>query len=291
MKKFKIVSLVLAIVMILSQSLAFAEESFAVEVGGALVESELKLTLDDLKAMPEEAQISQDYIYNSRTGEKTASVKGVSLAYLLKENAGVMAEEGTVTFIASDGYEIAPQTLQEIFNEDLKYVVAYEVNGELIDNDEIENEEITVYRNVKEVGEFNTVFKLINKITIGESVVSEEEPSDEVPVTEPTEEEVTESISFTDITDEYKFAEAAIYDLAKRQIIDGVGGGLYAPEKEFTREQFCKIVVAALGYDLKEYEGAFSDISKERWSAPYVQAAVDSGLFIGNPDEIGRAHV
>ena len=62
MKKFKVISLVLALVMILSQSLAFAEESFAVEIGGTLVEAELKLTLDDLKAMPEEAQISQDYI-------------------------------------------------------------------------------------------------------------------------------------------------------------------------------------------------------------------------------------
>ena len=284
MKKFKVISLVLALVMILSQSLAFAEESFAVEIGGTLVEAELKLTLDDLKAMPEEAQISQDYIYNSKTGEKTASVKGISLAYCLRENAGVMAEEGSVTFIASDGYEIEPQSLEDIFNEDLKYVVAYEVNGELIDNDKIENEEITVYRNVKEAGEFNTVFKLVNKITIGEAVVSEEVPVDEVPVTEPTEEEVTDSATFTDITEEYKFAETAIYDLAKRQIIDGVGGGLYAPEKEFTREQFCKIVVAALGYELKEYEGTFSDITKERWSAPYVQAAVESGLFIGNSD-------
>ncbi len=284
MKRFRIISLVLAVVMILSQSLAFAEESYAVEIGGSLAAAELKLTLEDLKSMPEEAQIAQDYVYNSKGGEKTVKVKGVSLAYLLKENAGVTATEGSVTFTAADEYPIDPQSLQDVLSDELKYVLAYEVNGVLIDNDEAVIEEITVYRNVKEAGEFGTVFKLVNKITVGEALVVEETPVDEVPVTEPTEEEVSETITFTDITEEYKFAETAIYELAKRKIVDGVGGGLYAPEKEFTREQFCKIIVAALGYELKDYEGAFSDIAKERWSAPYVQAAVDAGLFIGNPD-------
>lgn len=284
MKKFKIISLILALVMILSQSLAFAEENFAVEIGGTLAAAELKLNLADLKGMPEEAQIAQEYIYNSKSGEKSVQVKGVSLAYLLKENAGVTAVEGSVTFAAADGYPIDPQSLQDVLSDELKYVLAYEVDGEAIDNEEAVIEEITVYRNVKQAGEFGTVFKLVNKITVGEALVVEETPVEEVPVIPPTVEEVTESVTFTDITEEYKFAETAIYDLAKRKIIDGVGGGLYAPEKEFTREQFCKIIVAALGYELKEYEGAFSDVAKERWSAPYVQAAVEAGLFIGNSD-------
>ncbi len=289
MKRFRIISLVLAVVMILSQSLVFAEESYAVEIGGSLAAAELKFSLEDLKAMPEEAQITQEYIYNSKGGEKSAQVKGVSLSYLLKEKAGVTAEEGTVEFFASDGYPIDPQSLKDVLNDELKFVLAYEVDGQLIDNDEIENEEITVYRNVKEAGEFGTVFKLVNKITVGEATeetaeTPEETPVEETPVTEPVEEEATETVTFTDLSEEYKFAENAIYDLAARKIIDGVGGGLYAPEKEFTREQFCKIVVAALGYELKDYQGVFSDIAKERWSATYVQAAVDSGLFAGYPD-------
>ena len=284
MKKFKVISLVLAIVMILSQSSVFAEENYALEIGGTLVATELKLTLEELKGMPEEAQITQEYLYNSKGGEKTVQVKGVSLAYLLKEETGVTAEEGSVEFFAADGYEIDPQTLQDILNDELKYVLAYEVDGEAVDNDEAVIEEITVYRNLKEAGEFNTVFKLVNKITVGEAEVVEETPEDEVPDTEPSEEEVTETVAFTDITEEYKFAEAAIYDLAKRGIIDGMGGGLYAPGNEFTREQFCKIIVVALEYELKDYQGTFSDIEVERWSAPYVQAAVDSGLFIGYDD-------
>jgi len=288
MKKFKVIAMVLAIVMILSQSLVFAED-YAVEIGGSLAATELKLTLEDLKSMPEEAQIAQEYVYNSKGGEKTVQVKGVSLAYLLKEMAGVTAEEGNVEFFAADEWPIDPQPLQDVLNDELKFVLAYEVDGEAIDNDEGVIEEITVYRNLKEEGEFNTVFKLVNKITVGEAeAVEEEEAPEEEPI-EPIEEETeeteeTEEVTFTDITEEYKFAEAAIYDLAKRGIIDGMGGGLYAPGNEFTREQFCKIIVVALEYELKEYEGAFSDIDDDRWSAPYVQAAVDSGLFVGYPD-------
>ena len=293
MKKFKVISLVLALVMILSQSLAFAEESFAVEIGGSLVETELKLNLEELKGMPEEAQIAQDYVYNSKGGEKTVQIKGVSLAYLLKEKAGVTAEEGNVEFFAADEWPIDPQTLQDVLNDELKFVLAYEVDGEAIDNDEAVIEEITVYRNLKEEGEFNTVFKLVNKIIVGEAeAVEEEEPAEpieeetpevEVPDTETPEEE-TEEVVFTDIIEEYKFAEEAIYDLVNKKVIDGMGGGLYAPGGEFTREQFCKIIVAALEYELKDYEGTFSDIATDRWSAPYVQAAVDSGLFKGYPD-------
>jgi len=283
MKKFKVIAMVLAIVMILSQSLVFAED-YAIEIGGTLVATELKLTLEDLKSMPEEAQIAQEYVYNSKGGEKTVQVKGVSLAYLLKEMAGVTAEEGNVEFFAADEWPIDPQPLQDVLNDELKFVLAYEVDGEAIDNDEGVIEEITVYRNLKEEGEFNTVFKLVNKITVGEAEAVEETPEEEPaePIEEETEE--TEEVTFTDISEEFKFAEAAIYDLAKRGIIDGMGGGLYAPGNEFTREQFCKIIVVALEYELKDYEGAFSDIADDRWSAPYVQAAVDSGLFVGYPD-------
>lgn len=280
LKKSRVISLILLVVLVLSQTAAFAaDDVYAVEIGGALAKTQLKLTLSDLKGMPEEAQISQEYVYNSKAGEKKALVKGVSLAYVLKEKAGVTAEEGSVEFFASDGYEIKPQTLNDIFNDELKYVLAYEVDGKAIDNDGVENEEITVYRNLKEAGEFGTVFKLVNKITAGEALA--ETPVEEVPVTEP---QPIDTIAFTDITEEYKFAETAIYDLAARKIIDGMGGGIYAPEKEFTREQFCKIIVASLGYELKDYEGAFSDIANDRWSAKYVQAAVDSGLFMGYPD-------
>ncbi|MEL7646914.1 MAG: S-layer homology domain-containing protein [Sedimentibacter sp.] len=285
LKKTKLISLVLAIALLLSQVTAIAAtDSYAVEIAVAGTSTTLLLSLGDLKEMPAAAQIEQEYIYNSKTGEKTAQVKGVSLEYVLKEKAGVIADNATVIFEASDGYAIEPQSLSDIFNDDLDYVLAYEVNGEAIDNDGIaDNEEITVYRKVKEAGEFGTVFKMVNKITVGEATASDDGSAALTGGTAHTPDSANEK-SFTDISDEYKYAETAIYDLEGRGIIDGIGGGLFAPQNEFTREQFCKIAVMALGLENKEYSGAFSDLSKDRWSAPYVQAAVEAGLFKGYED-------
>lgn len=283
LKKTKLISLVMAIALILSQAAAFAAtENHALEIKVSGASTSLMLTLEDLKSMPAEAQIDQQYVYNSKTGEKTAQVKGVSLAYVLKEKAGVTAENAEVIFEASDGYPIDPQQLTDIFNENLDYVLAYEVNGAVIDNDgAADNDEITVYRNVKVAGEFGTVFKMVNKITVGEATAV---PSAEGAVVNEETAAEGSSIAFTDITEEYKFAETAIMDLAKRGIIDGIGEGLFAPQNEFTREQFCKIIVESLSLETKEYAGAFSDLSADRWSAAYVQAAVGAGLFKGYED-------
>ncbi len=282
-KKFKSVTFILAIVLLLSQGVVLADNTvnYSVEIQGTGVEKELKLTLEDLKSMPEEAQINEEYIYNSKSGEKSVMVKGVSLSYILKEKAGVTAKNAEVNFEASDGYPIDPQNLEDIFNEDLKYVLAYEINGEVIDNDDNPgNDEIVVYRKVKEEGEFGTVFKMVVKITVGDPIDGTEK---EEPVKgEPSEE--VKHIAFTDMTEEYEFAVTAIEELAKKGIIDGVGNGKYAPEEEFTRAQFCKIIVEALGYEKGEYTGSFNDVKADNWFAPYVEAAVKEGLFTGYSD-------
>lgn len=289
-KKIKIIPIILAMVLVLSQGLVFAEnvDAFAIKISGPGVEKEVELSLDDLKAMPEEAQINEEYIYNSRSGQKTVMIKGVSLAYVLEEVAGLTVENALVYLEASDGFEIEPQTLEDVLNGDLKYVLAYEIDGELVDDDgNPENEEIRVYRKVKEEGEFGTVFKAVVSITIGEAVDVVEEPIEE-PAEEPTDPEEPvediEEIVFTDITEEYKFAEEAIYELARLGIVNGIGDGKFAPERIFTRAEFCKIAVEALGYEKGEYSGNFTDVKAEDWFAPYVEAAVREGLFTGYTD-------
>jgi hypothetical protein len=270
-KKMRLVTLVLAMVLILSQVVVLAEnaENLVVEIAGEGVKTELKLTLADLKAMPKEAQINDEYIYNSKSGQKTVSVKGVSLAYVLKEKAGVTAKNAEAIFETSDGYPVDPQTLEDIFNEDLKFVLAYEIDGKATDN-------IVVYRKLKEPGEFGTVYKMVVKITVGKPIEATGEK-------EPKTEEVKD-IVFTDITEEYKFAATAIEELAKKGIINGVGNGKYAPEKEFTRAEFCKVMVETLGYDKVQYTSKFTDVKANDWFAPYVQAAVETGLFKGYTD-------
>jgi S-layer family protein len=278
-KKTKLITLVLAIVLVLSQVSAFADAgNYALSIGGVGVGTELKLTMDDLKAMPAEAQIEDEYIYNSKTGEKTAKVKGVSLSYLLSEKAKVVADNAEVIFEASDGYSIDPQNLIDIKNSDLKYVLAFEIDGEQKDS-------ITIYRKQKETGEFGTVFKYISNITIGEAIEVVEEPTTpETPTTAETPEAITDAVSFTDITDEYKFAEEAINALVEKGVVKGMGNGLYMPQEEFTRAQFCTMMVMGMNLEQKDYTGGFSDIASGDWHAKYVQAAVEAGLFKGNTD-------
>jgi hypothetical protein len=281
MTKFKKVSALLLVIAMLFSQVVFAEGEAVVVINGAGVEKELSLTLDELKAMPEEAQIDEEYIYNSKSGEKTVAVKGVSLAYVLEELAGLKAEEAEVTMVASDGYPIDPQMLSDILAESLKYVMAYEVDGSAIDNDENpETDEIVVYRKVKEAGEFGTVFKLVAEITVGEAV----EPVVEEPVVEEPVVEEPVAVVFTDITDEFSFAKAAIEGLAQKGIVNGKGNNMYDPAGSFTRAEFCKIAVVSLGYELVEYKGGFSDVKASDWFAPYVQAAVENGIFTGYPD-------
>lgn len=288
-RRLKLVTALLVLVMVLlSQPAVFAEngaelgKEYAVEVYAG--EKNVKLSLEDLKGLPAEYQIEDEYIYNSKAGEKSANIKGVSLAYLLKEMAGINAGVTELIFKASDGYPIDPQALEDVLNEDLKYVLAYEVNGELIDNDgDPSNEEIVVYRKMKEEGEFGTVLKMVDTITVDDEKLVEKpvEESKEEPVEEPT-----VNVEFTDITAEYEFAKTAIEKLAGLGIINGVGDNKYAPEQEFTRAQFCKIMVEILNYELVEYEGNFTDVKAEDWFASYVGTAFKTGLFKGRSDDI-----
>ena len=429
-KKTRIlVAIVMMLVMLLSQSLVLAEDAgvYVLNISGEAIKSELKLTIEDLKAMPEQAQIDEEYIYNSKKGQQSVELKGISLAYLFKDKAGLNVENAEVVLEASDGYPVPTQDLQEILNEDLKYILAYEINGE-------ELEEVTVYRKLKEDGEFNTVFKSINKITVGQAITEVEEnleillseidwaeyemeennystnnslgfhkivkvkgydlldtigkdnlkegknynvkfissdgfeiektieeltdlyffsdfteeskesippmigkytkilgdfPKDQlgtplvwedmdigeedldkgfpklvfgqtniddmnmskwakevvkIVIEEIEEVKETQDIVFTDITEEYHFAEIAIKDLARRGIINGVGNDRYAPERELTRAQFCKIVVESLEYEKSEYTGEFSDVGSGNWAGEYIQTAIDKELFKGYTD-------
>lgn len=273
MKK-KVLSLLLAVMMIMSSMVVFAEEpEYAIQIVSG--DNVTGLTLEELKAMPEEALIAEEYDYNTKGGEKKTEVKGVSLAYILKEKAGIDFEEGTVEFEALDGYEVAPHDLKDVLSDELKYVVVYEENGEVVDDDENpETDDLKILRKQEQPGEFGTVYKMISKVTVNQA---EEAPVEETPA-----EEV--DVNFTDITEDFKFAESAILDLAKRGIINGMGDGKYAPAGEFTRAQFCKVMVESLGYELKDYTGEFTDVNANDWFAPYVQAAVDTGLFTGYPD-------
>ena len=83
------------------------------------------------------------------------------------------------------------------------------------------------------------------------------------------------SAVFTDISDSRVSQTAAVLD--SLGIMQGVGGGSFAPGKALTRAQFCKLAVTAMGVtDVSPYASytIFPDVKHSHWAAPYINAAV-----------------
>lgn len=82
------------------------------------------------------------------------------------------------------------------------------------------------------------------------------------------------AVSFTDVGEEYAWANEAISALAEQNIILGVGEDAYAPEENVTKEQLAALTVRALEITGEVPETAtFEDVAKERWSFEAVETA------------------
>ena len=67
--------------------------------------------------------------------------------------------------------------------------------------------------------------------------------------------------------------QAAIEQLASRDIISGKSSERFEPKTHVTRAEFAVIVVNGLGLDLKGLTSSFSDVKAGAWYAPYVESA------------------
>lgn len=71
-------------------------------------------------------------------------------------------------------------------------------------------------------------------------------------------------------------------------IIKGYDDGSLGLEDNLTREQFATIAVRLLNkeHEVANYNGEtkFSDVNSDRWSAGYINVAVNNGLIIGRGD-------
>jgi DMSO/TMAO reductase YedYZ molybdopterin-dependent catalytic subunit len=99
-----------------------ADSEWTLIVDGA-VNQPLNLTLSDLAAMPRKTVNSALYCLGSLV--TSGDWVGVKLGYLL-ETAGLQDEAASLTFHASDGYEIVLD-LTDAFHENV--IIAYELNG------------------------------------------------------------------------------------------------------------------------------------------------------------------
>ena len=83
------------------------------------------------------------------------------------------------------------------------------------------------------------------------------------------------------------WAHEAITVLHEKGIISGRPDGSFAPDAAVTREEFVKMLVAALGFETSGAAADFADVSGNEWFAPYVYTAYNNGIVSGMGDGFG----
>lgn len=89
--------------------------------------------------------------------------------------------------------------------------------------------------------------------------------------------------SFSDLTD-VPWAVREIEGLSAMGIINGFDDGTFRPNDLVTREQFTKMIVAALNVNTDGYDCDFLDVSKDKYYYKYIAYAFNNGYIKGMQD-------
>jgi len=81
-----------------------------------------------------------------------------------------------------------------------------------------------------------------------------------------------------------KWAEDAINEMAKADIVSGDGTGKFRPNDTMKREEFVKMLILALGKYDPNAECEFSDATKDAWYYRYIASAYNAGIIYGVSD-------
>ena len=85
---------------------------------------------------------------------------------------------------------------------------------------------------------------------------------------------------FIDLS-EAVWAKEKIERLAEDKIVNGNEDGRFEPNRNISREEFVKIVLAALNVDVSDAECSFDDAVKDSWYYKYVAKAYEMGIVNG----------
>ena len=81
------------------------------------------------------------------------------------------------------------------------------------------------------------------------------------------------------------WAYSDIYYLRERGIINGLDKDHFNPNGNITREQFAKILCAALEFKTTDTNTSFADVDSDAWYAPYISAILEKGIVTGVNNE------
>ena len=77
------------------------------------------------------------------------------------------------------------------------------------------------------------------------------------------------------------WARDIIIELLRKQIVTPKSDRLYMPEVKITRGEFAEFIVNALGFQTKEYVGAFKDVKSDNNKAIFIESAYGEGIIQG----------
>ena len=110
-------------------------------------------------------------------------------------------------------------------------------------------------------------------------------PIETTPDDKDSEETVTADFpKFSDVPEEH-WAYTDIYYLRECNIINGIDKENFNPNGNITREQFAKILCAALGIETSAANTNFVDVDNNAWYAPYISAILNKGIVTGVNNE------
>lgn len=82
------------------------------------------------------------------------------------------------------------------------------------------------------------------------------------------------------------WAKDEINWLYQKGIVHGRNEKKFDPDSAVTREEFVKILISALNYNINETENTgFADVDESKWYAPYISTAVKNNIVMGMTDE------
>jgi hypothetical protein len=90
--------------------------------------------------------------------------------------------------------------------------------------------------------------------------------------------------TFDDISENW--ARDYIEVMAAKNIINGVGNGLYKPKDKLTKAQFLTLLIRGIDADISMYEGIYSDCKESDWFTPYVEAACNLAIIERTEDSM-----
>lgn len=82
--------------------------------------------------------------------------------------------------------------------------------------------------------------------------------------------------------DNTAWAKDAILYLAEKEVVSGKEEGIFSPDDPVTRAEFTKMIVTAVNAPMAETGAGFADVAESDWFYPYINAAQQAGLVMGD---------